>query len=142
MDSGSENESLLDELNQEHDKLTQESDKAECLRTSSDSDDDHGIHDDDRLSWAQLLHQHAPPPGSTPLQTRSALRKTRLRILSGCTGLCSEAAAMKAAAGFWVALSRREHHQQMVYLIFPITSLSVGWAQFYLGKPKLNRFLK
>ena len=95
MGSGSDNESLLDELNQEHDILTQESEKAECLRTSSDSDDD-AANEDDRLWWARLLYQHAPPPGSTPLQTRRDLRKTRLRILSGCTGLCSEAAALKA----------------------------------------------
>lgn len=79
---------LLDDLCHEHESLSQETQKAECLRTSSDSEEEENSRSP--LWWVQLLHQHVP--SRMP-------RKLRLRILSGCTGLCAEAAVLKVWVG-------------------------------------------
>ena len=79
---------LLADLCNEHESLSQETQKAECLRTSSDSEEDGDS--GSTLWWVKLLHQHVP--SRMP-------RKLRLRIISGCTGLCAEAAVLKVWVG-------------------------------------------
>lgn len=92
---------LVDELCQETENLSQETKRAECLRTSSDSEsetsDSNSDGPDMRLDlpvwWAKKIKSHMPLP---PERDTKKVRKIRLKVVSGCSGLCAEASVLKA----------------------------------------------
>lgn len=100
--SSDSEDSLLNELCAEYEELSQETLKADGLRQSSESEDEDLAstvsqqQQQQNLWWVDILKRHSPPPGETALQQQRLLRQTRLRILSGCTGLCAEAEVLKA----------------------------------------------
>ncbi len=92
---------LVDELCQETENLSQETKRAECFRTSSDSEsetsDSCSDGSDMRLDWpvwwAKYIKSHTPLP---PERNTKEIHRLRLKVISGCSGLCAEAAVLKA----------------------------------------------
>ena len=84
-------DSLLNDLCQENESLSQETYKAECLRQSSDSESELQVLSPPSSWWVDLLNKHVPSTLS-----HKELRQHRIKIVSGCTGLCAEAAVLQA----------------------------------------------